>query len=181
MKNCAVQGKRFRFIIIISVSYLALYQKEEKNQNLSPAHVEDPHCSLQISFLSVLLQFRSVCRGPHLNTWADSELCPTAALCQSLPVDVCWFLIGTDSCILRDRNITSIKNSTFCLSANTVGNLTKLINMTVDGNKTYVSPSEEYFKWVRREKKTQQTKVDFKLKFKGKFSGFFYFFIFKCP
>lgn len=84
--------------------------------------------------------------GPHLNTRADSELCPTAALCQSLPVDVCWFLIGTDSCILRDRNITSVKNSTFCLSANAVGNLTKLINLTVDGNKTYVSPSEEYFK-----------------------------------
>ncbi|GAA6218978.1 sodium- and chloride-dependent glycine transporter 2 isoform X1 [Lates japonicus] len=52
-----------------------------------------------------------------------------------------------DSCILRDRNITSIKNSTFCLSANAVGNLTKLLNMTVDGNKTYVSPSEEYFKY----------------------------------
>uniref|UniRef100_A0A3B4WH14 Solute carrier family 6 member 5 n=1 Tax=Seriola lalandi dorsalis TaxID=1841481 RepID=A0A3B4WH14_SERLL len=52
-----------------------------------------------------------------------------------------------DSCILRDRNITSIRNSSFCLSANTVGNLTKLLNMTVDGNKTYVSPSEEYFKY----------------------------------
>ncbi|XP_028295505.1 sodium- and chloride-dependent glycine transporter 2-like [Gouania willdenowi] len=52
-----------------------------------------------------------------------------------------------DSCILRDRNISSIKNSTFCLSANAVGNLSKLINMTVDGNKTYVSPSEEYFKY----------------------------------
>uniref|UniRef100_A0A3Q1JKP2 Transporter n=1 Tax=Anabas testudineus TaxID=64144 RepID=A0A3Q1JKP2_ANATE len=52
-----------------------------------------------------------------------------------------------DSCILRDRNITSIKNSSFCLSANAVGNLTKLINMTVDNNKTYVSPSEEYFKY----------------------------------
>ncbi|XP_069382828.1 sodium- and chloride-dependent glycine transporter 2 isoform X1 [Paralichthys olivaceus] len=52
-----------------------------------------------------------------------------------------------DSCILRDRNITSIKNSSFCLSANAVGNLTKLLNMTVDGNKTDVSPSEEYFKY----------------------------------
>ncbi|XP_071771487.1 sodium- and chloride-dependent glycine transporter 2 [Centroberyx gerrardi] len=52
-----------------------------------------------------------------------------------------------DTCILRDRNITSIKNSSFCLSANAVGNLTKLLNMTVDGNKTYVSPSEEYFKY----------------------------------
>ncbi|KAG7482633.1 sodium-and chloride-dependent glycine transporter 2 [Solea senegalensis] len=52
-----------------------------------------------------------------------------------------------DSCILRDRNITSIKNSSFCLSANTVGNLTKLLNMTMDSNKTYVSPSEEYFKY----------------------------------
>ncbi|XP_047437172.1 sodium- and chloride-dependent glycine transporter 2 isoform X2 [Mugil cephalus] len=52
-----------------------------------------------------------------------------------------------DTCILRDRNITSIKNSSFCLSANTVGNLTKLLNMTVDSNKTYVSPSEEYFKY----------------------------------
>ncbi|TNN49144.1 Sodium- and chloride-dependent glycine transporter 2 [Liparis tanakae] len=52
-----------------------------------------------------------------------------------------------DTCILRDRNISSIKNSTFCLSANTMGNLTKLVNMTVDRNKTYVSPSEEYFKY----------------------------------
>ncbi|KAI2662900.1 Sodium- and chloride-dependent glycine transporter 2 [Labeo rohita] len=51
-----------------------------------------------------------------------------------------------DSCILRDRNITSIKNTTFCLSANAVGNLTKLLNVTSD-NKTYVSPSEEYFKY----------------------------------
>lgn len=74
--------------------------------------------------------------------------CSTAALCPSLLFDLCWFLIETDSCILRDRNITSIKNSSFCLSANAVGNLTKLINMTVDNNKTYVSPSEEYFKWV---------------------------------
>ncbi|KAF3832988.1 hypothetical protein F7725_026653, partial [Dissostichus mawsoni] len=52
-----------------------------------------------------------------------------------------------DSCILRDRNFTSIKNSSFCLSANTMGNLSKLLNMTVDGNQTYVSPSEEYFKY----------------------------------
>ncbi|KAI3377356.1 hypothetical protein L3Q82_008560, partial [Scortum barcoo] len=64
------------------------------------------------------------------------------------PVSV-WKCIPAlqDGCILRDRNITSIKNSTFCLSANAVGNLTKLINMTVDANKTYVSPSEEYFKY----------------------------------
>lgn len=81
-------------------------------------------------------------------TWAGSKLCPTAALCQPLQADVYWFLIGTDSCILRDRNITSIKNSTFCTLANTAGNLTKLLNMSMDGNKTYVSPSEEYFKWV---------------------------------
>uniref|UniRef100_A0A674MZA8 Solute carrier family 6 member 5 n=1 Tax=Takifugu rubripes TaxID=31033 RepID=A0A674MZA8_TAKRU len=39
------------------------------------------------------------------------------------------------------------KDMLFCLSANAVGNLTKLINMTVEGNKTYVSPSEEYFKY----------------------------------
>lgn len=119
----------------------------KKNKNLNP------HCSLQISLLSVLLFSKSdpsVCSHltSSVKTWADSKLCPTAALCQSLPVDVCWFLIGTDTCILRDRNITSIKNSSFCLSANTVGNLTKLLNMTVEGNKTYVSPSEEYFKWV---------------------------------
>ncbi|KAI4830184.1 hypothetical protein KUCAC02_001834, partial [Chaenocephalus aceratus] len=54
---------------------------------------------------------------------------------------------SVDSCILRDRNFTSIKNSSFCLSANTMGNLSKLLNMTVDGNHTYVSPSEEYFKY----------------------------------
>uniref|UniRef100_A0A672FDF9 Solute carrier family 6 member 5 n=1 Tax=Salarias fasciatus TaxID=181472 RepID=A0A672FDF9_SALFA len=54
-----------------------------------------------------------------------------------------------DSCIVRDANFTfmSVQNSSFCLSANAVGNLTKLINMTVGGNKTYVSPSEEYFKY----------------------------------
>ncbi|XP_067301321.1 sodium- and chloride-dependent glycine transporter 2 isoform X1 [Pseudorasbora parva] len=51
-----------------------------------------------------------------------------------------------DTCILRDRNITSIKNSTFCLSANAVGNLSRLLNVTME-NKTYVSPSEEYFKY----------------------------------
>uniref|UniRef100_A0A8C1J5X9 Transporter n=1 Tax=Cyprinus carpio TaxID=7962 RepID=A0A8C1J5X9_CYPCA len=53
---------------------------------------------------------------------------------------------ATYSCILRDRNITSIKNTTFCLSANAVGNLSKFLNVTAD-NKTYVSPSEEYFKY----------------------------------
>uniref|UniRef100_A0A8C1IB75 Transporter n=1 Tax=Cyprinus carpio TaxID=7962 RepID=A0A8C1IB75_CYPCA len=37
-------------------------------------------------------------------------------------------------------------NTTFCLSANAVGNLSKLLNVTMD-NKTYVSPSEEYFKY----------------------------------
>ncbi|KAF3686739.1 Sodium- and chloride-dependent glycine transporter 2 [Channa argus] len=64
------------------------------------------------------------------------------------PVSV-WKCIPAlqDSCILQDRNITSIKNSSFCLSPNTVGNLTKLLNMTVNSNKTYVSPSEEYFKY----------------------------------
>uniref|UniRef100_A0A671LTJ4 Transporter n=1 Tax=Sinocyclocheilus anshuiensis TaxID=1608454 RepID=A0A671LTJ4_9TELE len=48
--------------------------------------------------------------------------------------------------IIMDRDITSIKNTTFCLSANAVGNLSKLLNVTMD-NKTYVSPSEEYFKY----------------------------------
>lgn len=71
-----------------------------------------------------------------------------SATSQSLPVDVCLVSDWTDSCILRDRNIISVRNSSFCLSANVVGNLTKLINMTAEGNKTYVSPSEEYFKWV---------------------------------
>uniref|UniRef100_A0A8C1AHP2 Solute carrier family 6 member 5 n=2 Tax=Cyprinus carpio TaxID=7962 RepID=A0A8C1AHP2_CYPCA len=37
-------------------------------------------------------------------------------------------------------------NTTFCLSANAVGNLSKFLNVTAD-NKTYVSPSEEYFKY----------------------------------
>lgn len=57
----------------------------------------------------------------------------------------CHCFSWPDTCILRDRNITSIKNTTFCLSANAVGNLSKLLNVTMD-NKTYVSPSEEYFK-----------------------------------
>ncbi|KAJ3592785.1 hypothetical protein NHX12_005124, partial [Muraenolepis orangiensis] len=52
-----------------------------------------------------------------------------------------------DTCILRDRNMSSVKNTSFCLSANAVGNLTHLINATVDPNKTFVSPSEEYFKY----------------------------------
>ncbi|XP_023674928.1 sodium- and chloride-dependent glycine transporter 2 isoform X1 [Paramormyrops kingsleyae] len=51
-----------------------------------------------------------------------------------------------DSCILRERNITSIRNTTFCLSPNVIGNLSKLTNITSE-NKTYVSPSEEYFKY----------------------------------
>lgn len=61
---------------------------------------------------------------------------------------MCGFAIVIGTCILRDKNITSIKNSTFCLSANAAGNLTRLINMTLTSNenKTYVSPSEEYFK-----------------------------------
>ncbi|GAA6077462.1 sodium- and chloride-dependent glycine transporter 2, partial [Tachysurus ichikawai] len=50
------------------------------------------------------------------------------------------------SCILRERNITSVKNTTFCLSANVTGSLSKLLNLTTD-NRTYVSPSEEYFKY----------------------------------
>lgn len=56
------------------------------------------------------------------------------------------FSCVTDSCILRERNITSVKNTTFCLSANVTGSLSKLLNLTTD-NRTYVSPSEEYFKW----------------------------------
>ncbi|XP_053722264.1 sodium- and chloride-dependent glycine transporter 2 [Synchiropus splendidus] len=52
-----------------------------------------------------------------------------------------------DSCILRNKSTTLIKDTSFCLSANAAGNLTKLLNMTRDGNSTYVSPSEEYFKY----------------------------------
>ncbi|KAK6472992.1 sodium- and chloride-dependent glycine transporter 2-like [Huso huso] len=51
-----------------------------------------------------------------------------------------------DSCILRDKNITSIKNTTFCMSASVASNLTRLTNVTLE-NKTFVSPSEEYFKY----------------------------------
>uniref|UniRef100_A0A4W5RZQ2 Transporter n=1 Tax=Hucho hucho TaxID=62062 RepID=A0A4W5RZQ2_9TELE len=52
-----------------------------------------------------------------------------------------------DSCILRDGNATSIRNTTLCLSADVIGNLSKLTNITSEINKTYVSPSEEYFKY----------------------------------
>ncbi|CAB1322742.1 unnamed protein product [Coregonus sp. 'balchen'] len=52
-----------------------------------------------------------------------------------------------DSCILRDGNTNSIRNTTFCLSADVIGNLSKLTNITSEINKTYVSPSEEYFKY----------------------------------
>ncbi|KAJ7986197.1 hypothetical protein DPEC_G00348290 [Dallia pectoralis] len=64
------------------------------------------------------------------------------------PVSV-WKAIPAlqDRCILHDRNITSVKNSSFCLSAQTLGNLSKLVNMSYPDNKTYVSPSEEYFKY----------------------------------
>ncbi|XP_058256492.1 sodium- and chloride-dependent glycine transporter 2 [Hemibagrus wyckioides] len=55
-------------------------------------------------------------------------------------------MLQLDSCILRERNISSIKNTTFCLSANAAGSLSKLLNITTD-NRTYVSPSEEYFKY----------------------------------
>ncbi|RXM31740.1 Sodium- and chloride-dependent glycine transporter 2 [Acipenser ruthenus] len=51
-----------------------------------------------------------------------------------------------DSCILRDKNITSIKNTTFCMSASVASNLTRITNVTLE-NKTFVSPSEEYFKY----------------------------------
>ncbi|KAG2462330.1 SC6A5 protein, partial [Polypterus senegalus] len=63
------------------------------------------------------------------------------------PVSV-WKAIPAlqDSCLLRDKNITSVRNTTFCMSANAAGNLTKLASVT-SGNKTYVSPSEEYFKY----------------------------------
>uniref|UniRef100_A0A673HMT6 Transporter n=1 Tax=Sinocyclocheilus rhinocerous TaxID=307959 RepID=A0A673HMT6_9TELE len=76
-----------------------------------------------------------------------------ASLKETLPWATCkneWNTVENCkikySCILRDRDITSIKNTTFCLSANAVGNLSKLLNVTMD-NKTYVSPSEEYFKY----------------------------------
>ncbi|XP_029615106.1 sodium- and chloride-dependent glycine transporter 2-like [Salmo trutta] len=52
-----------------------------------------------------------------------------------------------DSCILRDGNATSIRNTTLCLSAEVIGNLSKLTNITSEISKTYVSPSEEYFKY----------------------------------
>ncbi|XP_036442721.1 sodium- and chloride-dependent glycine transporter 2 [Colossoma macropomum] len=55
-------------------------------------------------------------------------------------------MLKLDSCIIRDRNVSSVKNTTFCLSANAVGNLSKLLNITTD-NRSYVSPSEEYFKY----------------------------------
>ncbi|MGH0137000.1 UNVERIFIED_CONTAM: hypothetical protein FKN15_043141 [Acipenser sinensis] len=63
------------------------------------------------------------------------------------PVSV-WKAIPAlqDSCILRDKNITSIKNTTFCMSASVASNLTRLTNVTLE-NKTFVSPSEEYFKY----------------------------------
>uniref|UniRef100_A0A8C1AX73 Transporter n=1 Tax=Cyprinus carpio carpio TaxID=630221 RepID=A0A8C1AX73_CYPCA len=65
-----------------------------------------------------------------------------ASLKGTLP----WATCKNEWNTVEDRNITSIKNTTFCLSANAVGNLSKLLNVTMD-NKTYVSPSEEYFKY----------------------------------
>ncbi|KQK77244.1 Sodium- and chloride-dependent glycine transporter 2 [Amazona aestiva] len=49
-----------------------------------------------------------------------------------------------DSCIIGDHPKIQIKNSTFCMSA--YPNLT-MVNFTSEGNKTFVSGSEEYFKY----------------------------------
>uniref|UniRef100_A0A8C3HK31 Transporter n=1 Tax=Chrysemys picta bellii TaxID=8478 RepID=A0A8C3HK31_CHRPI len=49
-----------------------------------------------------------------------------------------------DSCIIDDHPNIQIKNSTFCMSA--YPNLT-MVNFTSQGNKTFVSGSEEYFKY----------------------------------
>ncbi|XP_006111551.2 sodium- and chloride-dependent glycine transporter 2 [Pelodiscus sinensis] len=49
-----------------------------------------------------------------------------------------------DSCIIGDHPKIQIKNSTFCMSA--YPNLT-MVNFTSQGNKTFVSGSEEYFKY----------------------------------
>uniref|UniRef100_A0A8B9BKZ3 Transporter n=1 Tax=Anser brachyrhynchus TaxID=132585 RepID=A0A8B9BKZ3_9AVES len=49
-----------------------------------------------------------------------------------------------DSCIIGDQPKIQIKNSTFCMSA--YPNLT-MVNFTSEGNKTFVSGSEEYFKY----------------------------------
>nr|XP_009686753.1 PREDICTED: sodium- and chloride-dependent glycine transporter 2 [Struthio camelus australis] len=49
-----------------------------------------------------------------------------------------------DSCIVSDHPKIQIKNSTFCMSA--YPNLT-MVNFTSEGNKTFVSGSEEYFKY----------------------------------
>ncbi|XP_044126399.1 sodium- and chloride-dependent glycine transporter 2 [Bufo gargarizans] len=49
-----------------------------------------------------------------------------------------------DSCLIGDQPKILIKNSTFCMSA--YPNLT-MVNFTSHGNKTFVSGSEEYFKY----------------------------------
>ncbi|XP_035885892.1 sodium- and chloride-dependent glycine transporter 2 [Phyllostomus discolor] len=49
-----------------------------------------------------------------------------------------------DSCVISDHPKIQIKNSTFCMSA--YPNLT-LVNFTSQANKTFVSGSEEYFKY----------------------------------
>nr|XP_019954993.1 PREDICTED: sodium- and chloride-dependent glycine transporter 2 [Paralichthys olivaceus] len=122
------------------------------NTSVQPGTVAGVSCGIAMLIISVLIAI-----------YYNIIMCWTlyylfASLKGSLPWANCrneWNtpdckdkdMLLLDSCILRDRNITSIKNSSFCLSANAVGNLTKLLNMTVDGNKTDVSPSEEYFKY----------------------------------
>ncbi|NXG31308.1 SC6A5 protein, partial [Dromaius novaehollandiae] len=54
------------------------------------------------------------------------------------------FIVFSDSCIVGDHPKIQIKNSTFCMSA--YPNLT-MVNFTSEGNKTFVSGSEEYFKY----------------------------------
>uniref|UniRef100_A0A6Q2XKS9 Transporter n=1 Tax=Esox lucius TaxID=8010 RepID=A0A6Q2XKS9_ESOLU len=62
-----------------------------------------------------------------------------ASLKGSLPWANCKNEWNTLDC--KDKDIS------FCLSAQALGNLSKLVNMSYPDNKTYVSPSEEYFKY----------------------------------
>uniref|UniRef100_A0A8C7CTY3 Transporter n=1 Tax=Oncorhynchus kisutch TaxID=8019 RepID=A0A8C7CTY3_ONCKI len=63
---------------------------------------------------------------------------------------MCWtlyYLFASLKGSLPWANCKNEWNTSFCLSAQAIGNLTKLVNMTFPDNKTYVSPSEEYFKY----------------------------------
>ena len=128
LETCTCRALPFTFLHLIQTFYQFEFESEEKNTK---------PCIWNASRLGF----------DRPRPWCSQMLCYAVGWPVRHSLMSAYF-IGTDTCILRDRNFSSVKNTSFCLSANAVGNLTKLLNTTVDPNQTFVSPSEEYFKWV---------------------------------